>query len=153
MTEIKTKVSDRLLARGSINDVASLSLNARYKVYQYDLVGMTLANGASHNLGAFGIAGTVVAASACNRTVGVYTSATIKLRNLTQALDITATLDPATVLSASVVKPFTLAATQPANAATDALVLVASGTFTTQPVELVITLVVDPAEASSPINQ
>ena len=153
MAENKVKVSDRLLPRGAINDIASLSLNARYKVLQYDLVGITLTNGVSHNLGAMGIAGSVVAAYASNRTVGTYTSATLKLRNITQSLDITATLDPSTVSTGSVPKAFSVVASPPANAASDGIVLVASGTFTAQPVEMVITVVYDPAEASNPISQ
>lgn len=153
MAENKVKVSDRLLPRGAINDIASLSLNARYKILVYDLVGVTLTNGVSHNLGLAGIAGTVVAAYANNRTVGTYTSATIKLKNATQSLDITATLDPSTVATGGAAKAFSLAASQPANAATDNVVLVASGTFTAQPVEMVITIIIDPAEASNPISQ
>lgn len=153
MAENKVKVSDRLLPRGAINDIASLSLNARYKIVQCDLFGLTLTNGASHNLGVFGIAGTVVAAFASNRTVGTYTAATIKLRNNTQSADITATLNPATVATGGAGTAFTLASPSPANAATDSLVLVAAGTFTAQPVEMVITIIIDPAEASNPISQ
>lgn len=153
MGQNKTPFSTLGLHPNAIVDIASLSLNARYNVYVYDLVGLTLTNGVSHNLGIAGIAGTVVAAWASNRTVGTYTGATLKLKNNTQALDITATLDPSTVATGGAAKAFTLAASVPTNASTDQIVLVAAGTFTVQPVEMVLTVVVDPAEAATPINQ
>lgn len=126
-------------------DTASLSPKARYKL-MHRTISFSLTAATSHNLGTFGIAGTVVAAYVSNRTVGTYTTATLKLRNATQSLDITSTLDPATVATGGATSAFTLAASQPSNAATDNLVLVAAGTFTAQPVEMQVVVVVDPTE-------
>lgn len=147
MASNKSKFSERQLGLESRVDCGALSPKARYKLI-HRTVSFSLANSTSHNLGAFGIAGTVVGAYASNRTVGSYTTATIKLRNNTQSLDITSTLDPSTVATGGASSSFTLSASQPSNTATDQLVLVAAGTFTSQPVEMQIVILIDPTEDS-----
>jgi hypothetical protein len=151
---VKTKFSLRGLRPGQIVDAAAMEVNARAKIVKLVLPA-TLVTATSHNLGALGIKGRVIGAFASNRTVGTYTAATIKIRNATQGVDLTNTLDPATIATGGANAPLTQTAAMQAisNAATDQLVLVTAGTFTTQPVELQITLVIDPDDAASPINQ
>src|SRR5207247_11302328 len=92
----KAKFSERRLAPGLIVDIAALSQNARYKVVRLPIY-FSVVSGTSHNLGPIGVKGKLVAAYASNRTVGTYTAATMKVRNATQAADLTNTLDPSTV--------------------------------------------------------
>lgn len=147
MGQNRAKASKRFFPVGLRVDTAAASPKLRQK-QTHRTISFTLANGVSHNLGAFGFPGKLVAAYASNRTVGTYTSATLKLRNATQSLDLTATLDPSTVATGGATSTFTLAGTQPANVATDNLVLVAAGTFTAQPVEMQIVMVFEPTEDS-----
>lgn len=151
---VKAKYSQRGLRPGMILDAASMEVNARAKPLQLRLPA-TIVSGTSHNLGNLGLKGRIIGAWASNRTVGTYTTATMKLRNATQTTDLTNTLDPATVLTGGASVPFVQTAAMQAlsNAATDNLVLVPGGTWTGQPVELVITVLVDPDDAASPINQ
>jgi hypothetical protein len=151
----KTAFSALGLGVGQIVDIASLSLNARYKMVRIPLY-FTLVASTNHNLGALGIRGKVVAAFISNRTVGTYTAATVKVRNGTQATDLTNTLDPSTIATGGANTSFTQTAAMQAlvNAATDQLQLVDNGgTFTGSPVEGVLVLIVDPVETASVINQ
>lgn len=140
-------------------DVGALTRAARYQVHRFPIVGTAWVQNATtkHNLGALGIAGTIVSAKFSGKTVvagGTLTGQVVAYDASANAeVVITDAIDPETATAREGLA-LTLATTNVALAADDTIEFhaVADNSAVTDITEGVLTLVVDPSEDAQPIR-